>query len=198
MNKLTISASPHVHSCDSVRRNMLLVAAALVPALVTSVLIFGVSSLIVVLTSVVACVAFEYLIQRFILKTSPTITDGSAALPGLILALNMPSSLPLLSVVLGALFAIGVCKQTFGGLGQNIVNPAIGGRVFLLLSFPAQMTSWPVPNAVDAATGATPLGLVKEAVMSGTKISDIANIPSSSDLFLGNIGGSLEIGRAHV
>ena len=191
MNKLTISASPHVHSCDSVRRNMLLVAAALVPVLVTSVLIFGVSSLIVVLTSMVACVAFEYLIQRFILKTSPTITDGSAALTGLILAFNLPSNLPLWIVVLGALFAIGVCKQTFGGLGQNIVNPAIGGRVFLLLSFPAQMTSWPVPNAVDAATGATPLGLVKEAVMSGTKISDIANIPSSSDLFLGNIGGSL-------
>ena len=190
MNKLTIAPSPHVHSGDSVRRNMFGVAIALVPALATSLWFFGLDALAVILTSVVACVAVEYLIQRFILKVPTTISDGSAIVTGLILAFNLPPALPLWIVVIGAIFAIGVCKMTFGGLGQNIVNPAIGGRVFLLMSFPAQMTTWTLPD-VDGTTGATPLGLLKDGLKSGKTVSDIVELPATSDLFFGGIGGSL-------
>lgn len=191
MSQLTIAPSPHVHGGDSVRRNMYGVAIALVPALVCAIIFFGWSAVAVMLTSVVSCVAIEYLLQRFVCKQEPTITDGSAVVTGLILAFNLPSNLPLWIVFLGALFAIGVCKMTFGGLGQNIVNPAIGGRVFLLLSFPAQMTSWPVPGGVDGETGATPLALIKAAVKSGDSVQAITDMPSGADMFLGQMGGSL-------
>ncbi len=185
MNTLTVAPSPHVHGSDSVKRNMYSVVVALLPALAASVWYFGIGALTVVLTSVVSCVLIEFLIQKFILKVHPTITDGSAAVTGLILAFNLPSNLPIWIIIIGALVAIGVGKMTFGGLGQNIANPAILGRVFLLVSFPAQMTTWPTPNAVDGTTGATPLGLLKEG-----GVGAIANIPST-DLLLGNIGGSL-------
>lgn len=191
MNKLTIAPSPHVHSGDSVRRNMYGVVIALIPALATSLWFFGVDALMVVVTSILACVAVEFLIQKFLLKVPTTVSDGSAIVTGLILAFNLPSNLPLWIVVIGAVFAIGVCKMTFGGLGQNIVNPAIGGRVFLLMSFPAQMTTWPVPGGVDGSTGATPLGLLKEGLKTGKSVSEIVDLPSSADLFFGGIGGSL-------
>lgn len=191
MNKLTIAPSPHVYSGDSVRRNMYGVVIALIPALATSLWFFGVDALMVILTSVLACVAVEFLIQKFLLKVPTTVSDGSAIVTGLILAFNLPSNLPLWIVVIGAVFAIGVCKMTFGGLGQNIVNPAIGGRVFLLMSFPAQMTTWPVPGGVDGSTGATPLGLLKEGLKTGKSVSEIVDLPSSADLFFGGIGGSL-------
>ena len=188
MDKLTIAPSPHVHTSDSVRRNMYGVAIALIPALATSLWFFGLQALAVLLTSVISCVVVEFLVQKFILKVPTTISDGSAVVTGLILAFNLPSTLPLWIVVVGAIFSIGVCKMTFGGLGQNIVNPAIGGRVFLLMSFPAQMTSWP---AVDGTTTATPLGLLKEGLKSGKSVSEIVDIPSSSDLLLGSVSGSL-------
>lgn len=188
---LTVSPSPHVHSGDSVKRNMYFVLLALVPALACSVWFFGLGALRVVLISMISCVLIEFLIQKFIFKTKPTICDGSAAVTGLILAFNLPSSLPWWIIVIGALVAIGVGKMTFGGLGQNIANPAILGRVFLLVSFPAQMTTWPVPNAVDGATGATPLGLMKEGLKSGKTVSEIMGGINASDLLLGNIGGSL-------
>lgn len=191
MNKLTIAPSPHVHADDSVRRNMFGVAIALIPALAASLWVFGFSMLALILTSVVACVGVEYLVQRFILRVPTTISDGSAMVTGLILAFNLPPALPLWIVVIGAIFSIGVCKMTFGGLGQNIVNPAIAGRVFLLMSFPAQMTSWPVPGDVDGLTGATPLGLLKEGIKSGKSVSEIVDLPSTADLFFGGIGGSL-------
>ncbi|MCQ2229204.1 MAG: RnfABCDGE type electron transport complex subunit D [Bacteroidales bacterium] len=192
MNTLTVAPSPHVHGDDSVKRNMYGVVIALLPALAASVWFFGLGALSVVLTSIVSCVLIEFLIQKFILKVPTTVTDGSAAVTGLILAFNLPAGLPLWIVVVGALVAIGIGKMTFGGLGQNIANPAILGRVFLLVSFPAQMTSWPVPSSeVDGATGATPLGLLKESVKSGTPISEIAGLPSTQDLLLGSIGGSL-------
>jgi len=192
MNTLTVAPSPHVHGGDSVKRNMYGVVIALLPALAASVWFFGMGALTVVLTSVVSCVLIEFLIQKFILKVPTTVTDGSAAVTGLILAFNLPSGLPLWIVVVGALAAIGIGKMTFGGLGQNIANPAIFGRVLLLVSFPAQMTTWPVPSSdVDGATGATPLGLLKESVKSGTPISEIAGLPSTQDMLLGNIGGSL-------
>ena len=191
MNKLTIAPSPHVHSGDSVKRNMYGVVIALIPSLATSLWFFGLQSLAVILTSIVACVVVEFLVQKFLLKVPTTISDGSAVVTGLILAFNLPSSLPLWIVVIGAIFAIGVCKMTFGGLGQNIVNPAIGGRVFLLMSFPAQMTSWIDPTSVDGQTGATPLGLLKEGLKSGKTVSEIVDLPAGADLFFGSIGGSL-------
>jgi electron transport complex protein RnfD len=167
---------------------------ALLPALGFSLWVFGLDSLRVVLISIVSCVLIEFLVQKFIMKVKTTICDGSAAVTGLILAFNLPSNLDWWIIVVGALFAIGVCKMTFGGLGQNIVNPAIAGRVFLLVSFPAQMTTWPMPHAVDGTTGATPLAMMKEGLKSGQSVSEImaANgMPSYSDMLLGNMGGSL-------
>ncbi len=195
MNKLTISPSPHVHGGDSVKRNMYGVIIALLPAWATSLWFFGLGALAVTLISVASCVLIEFLIQKFVMKVKTTICDGSAALTGLILAFNMPSNLPWWIIVIGALVAIGVAKMTFGGLGQNIANPAILARVFLLISFPQQMTSWPKPGQLtsyaDAATGATPLGLMKEALRDGKSVSEVADLPSTTDLLLGKMGGSL-------
>ncbi len=194
MSKLTISPSPHVHSSDSVKRNMYGVLLALLPALGFSLWVFGLDSLRVVLISIVSCVLIEFLVQKFIMKVKTTICDGSAAVTGLILAFNLPSNLDWWIIVVGALFAIGVCKMTFGGLGQNIVNPAIAGRVFLLVSFPAQMTTWPTPHGVDGTTGATPLAIMKEGLKNGQSVSELmaANgMPSYTDMLLGNMGGSL-------
>src|SRR5574344_2676963 len=146
-NKLIVSLSPHVHSTDSVQRNMYSVIVALVPALLVALLFVGLGAAIVTLTSVAACVFFEWAITKYILKREhSTIGDGSAILTGLLLAFNLPSNLPIWIIVIGALVAIGVGKLTFGGLGNNIFNPALVGRVFLLISFPAQMTTWPVPE----------------------------------------------------
>ncbi len=190
-NKLYISNSPHVHSGDSVKKNMYGVLIALIPTFLVSLYFFGVGALVVTLTSVLACVAFEYLIQKYLLKVTPTITDGSAILTGILLAFNVPSNLPIWIIIIGALVAIGIGKMTFGGLGRNIFNPALVGRVFLLISFPVQMTTWPKPEVLstsylDAETAATPLGLLKQ------------NLPietTTTDMLLGNLGGSLgEIG----
>ena len=124
---------------------MLLVIAALVPAFAVSVAAFGWGSIITTAISIVACVGFEYLIAKFILKQQPTIGDCSAILTGLLLAFNLPSNLPWWIVVIGAFVAIAIGKMSFGGLGQNVFNPALVGRVFLLISFPVQMTTWPRP-----------------------------------------------------
>lgn len=136
MNKLLISPSPHVHSGDSIEKNMYGVLIALIPAFICSVLFFGMGAIIVTLTSVVACLFFEYVIQKFLLKQQPTIFDGSALITGVLLAFNVPSNLPVWIIVIGALVAIGIGKMSFGGLGCNIFNPALVGRVFLLISFP--------------------------------------------------------------
>lgn len=161
MNKLVISPSPHVHSGDSIEKNMYGVIIALIPAFICSVLFFGMGAIIVTLTSVLACMFFEYVIQKFLLKQQPTIFDGSAIITGVLLAFNVPSNLPVWIVIIGALVAIGVGKMSFGGLGCNIFNPALVGRVFLLISFPVQMTTWPkalgfASSYTDAQTGATP------------------------------------------
>lgn len=199
MNKLLISPSPHVHSGDSIEKNMYGVLIALIPAFICSVLFFGMGALVVTLTSVIACLVFEYLIQKFLLKQQPTIFDGSALITGVLLAFNVPSNLPVWIIVIGALVAIGIGKMSFGGLGCNIFNPALVGRVFLLISFPVQMTTWPVAAGwntpyLDAQTGATPLALMKEALKNGQSVSDVLAsdaIGSYRDLFLGNVGGSL-------
>ena len=172
MNKLVVSLSPHAHGTDSVERNMRGVIIALMPALLVSFLYFGIGSAIVCLSSVAACVFFEWAINKYILKNPrTTITDCSAALTGLLLGMNLPSNLPIWIIIIGALFAIGVAKMTFGGLGNNIFNPALVGRCALLVAFPAQMTSWPEPGQLlsytDATTGATPLTVMKEAIKTG-------------------------------
>ena len=174
---------------------MLLVIAALMPAYVISVMAFGWGALITTAISVAACVLFEWLIAKFLLKQKPTICDCSAILTGLLLAFNLPSNLPWWIVVIGALVAIGVAKMTFGGLGQNLFNPALVGRVFLLIAFPVQMTTWPRPmgfhtSYVDAETGATPLALMKQIVKGGDN-SVINDLPELWDMFAGWIGGSL-------
>ena len=165
-NKFIISLSPHVHGNDSVQRNMYGVCIALVPALICSLYYFGIGAAIVLATSVLACVFFEWAINKFILRNDKvTITDGSAILTGLLLGFNLPSNLPIWIIFIGALVAIGVGKMTFGGLGCNPFNPALVGRVFLLISFPVQMTSWPVAGQwmayTDAETAATPLAIMK-------------------------------------
>ena len=198
MSNFTISPSPHVHGGDSIEKNMYGVLIALVPTFIFSIVFFGLGAILVTLTSVVACLVFEYVIQKYLMKQRPTIWDGSAIITGVLLAFNLPSSLPLWIVVIGALVAIGIGKMSFGGLGNNIFNPALVGRVFLLISFPVQMTTWPIPNGfatADAVTGATPLALVKEAVKNGQAVGDALSSAgfSTGNLILGNMGGSLGV-----
>ena len=169
-NSLYVSPSPHIHGGDSISKNMYGVLIALVPAFLVSLYSFGLGALIVTATSVLACVIFEYLIQRFLMKKEPTLCDGSAILTGVLLAFNVPSNLPIWIILIGALAAIGIGKMSFGGLGNNIFNPALVGRVFLLISFPAQMTTWPIADVfpmtyTDAQTGATVLSLMNEGAL---------------------------------
>lgn len=191
---LTITPSPHIKDGDSVNKIMYRVIFALAPALVWSFFIFGLSAVVVTLTSVVSCVVFEWLIQKFVMNVEPSIKDGSAILTGILLAMNVPAGLPLWIIIIGAVVAIGVGKMSFGGLGQNPFNPALVGRVFLLISFPVQMTTWPsvTKQLVDATSEATPLALLKEGIKSGSTIPDIMQqLPSYSDMLLGNFSGSL-------
>lgn len=187
---LTLSSAPHLHSGDSVSRRMLNVVIAMLPAYLVSLYYFGFGALCVSLISIVSCLLFEFLIQKFILKGPNTLGNMSALVTGMLLAFNLPSNLPWWIVVIGALVAIGIGKMTFGGLGNNPFNPALVGRVFLLISFPAQMTTWPRPvpmnlhfNYFDAETGATTLSMIKEGVP--------GNMPSYLDMLYGEIGGSL-------
>lgn len=196
---LFISPSPHVHSGDSIEKNMYGVLIALIPAFICSVVFFGLGAIIVTLTSVLSCLFFEYVIQKFLLKQQPTIFDGSALITGVLLAFNVPSNLPVWIIIIGSLVAIGIGKMSFGGLGCNIFNPALVGRVFLLISFPVQMTTWPLPQGfagsyTDAQTGATSLGLLKEAVKSGQSVNEVLSaehFAGFKNMLLGNMGGSL-------
>ncbi len=201
MGKLIVSLSPHAHGNDSVEKNMYGVIIALVPALLVSLFYFGIGSAIVLATSVLACVFFEWAITKFMLgKEKTTICDGSAILTGLLLGFNLPSNLPIWIIIIGALVAIGIGKMTFGGLGNNPFNPALVGRCFLLVSFPAQMTSWPVAGQLgsylDAETGATPLAVMKMAIKEGNP-DLLADLPSATHLLLGSnpTGGLGTIGE---
>lgn len=197
--KLLVSPSPHVHSGDSIEKNMYGVLIALIPAFICSVLFFGMGAIIVTLTSVLACSFFEYVIQKYLLRQQPTIFDGSALITGVLLAFNVPSNLPVWIIIIGALVAIGIGKMSFGGLGCNIFNPALVGRVFLLISFPVQMTTWPLAQGfagsyTDAQTGATPLAMLKEALKTGHSVSDVLGADTFigyKNMFLGQMGGSL-------
>ncbi len=187
MEKLIISPAPHIHGGDSVAKNMTGVIIALIPALLVGFYFFGLGALIVTLTAVASCVLVEYLIQKFILKEQPSILDGSAALTGLLLAMNLPSNFPVWMIIVGSVVAIGIGKMSFGGLGNNPFNPALVGRVFLLISFPVEMTTWPRPVPfstayLDAETAPTVLSMIKE---------NFGEMPGTMDMFLGNMGGSM-------
>jgi len=194
MKLLNVSGSPHVHSDESTKKIMWRVNLALVPTLIVAVAFFGLNALLISLVSVCSCVAFQWLIEKFIMRQQPTVCDGSAVVTGLLLAFNVPATREMIwLVIIAALVAIGIGKMSFGGLGKNPFNPALVGRVFMLISFPVQMTTWPKPGenlfsmvsvpTTDATTGATPLGLIKE---NGVEVAgDIMNY------FVGNIGGSL-------
>jgi electron transport complex protein RnfD len=196
-NLLNVSLSPHAHGQETTRKLMLGVIIALIPTLLASIFYFGYGAIIVTTVSVLSCVLFEYLIQKFVFRKAVSITDLSAVVTGLLLAFNVPSNLPVFIIVIGAFVSIAVAKMTFGGLGNNPFNPALVGRVFMLISFPVQMTSWPVPKGfatgyADAVTGATPLAIVKEGLKNGEPIQQlVSQIPTPSQMFLGNMGGSI-------
>ncbi|PID95149.1 MAG: Na+-transporting NADH:ubiquinone oxidoreductase subunit D [Bacteroidetes bacterium] len=197
MSLLRISGSPHVHGDQSVSKIMLGVIIALIPAVLVSLYFYGLGALRVLVLAVGASMLFEFLIQKYLLKGAYSLSDFSAMLTGVLLALNVPSSLPWYMVVIGALVAIGIGKMSFGGLGNNLFNPALVGRVFLLVSFPVQMTTWPKAivarshlffngvdqGMLDTVTGATPLGhLAEQGVMQD---------PAYMDYLIGSMGGSL-------
>lgn len=194
---LKISANPHMQTARNTRSIMLDVVIALMPAAVAAVLFFGIDALRVILTSVAGCVLFEYLACRYWLKTANTTRDFSAVITGLLLAYNLPSSMPCWMILIGAFMAIIVAKICFGGLGKNIFNPALVGRVFLFISFPVQMTVWPKPyflqwTSPDGQTGATTLNIIKNIdVSSEYPMYSPADIPNLWDMFLGNIGGCI-------
>ena len=199
MNLLNISGSPHVHSDESTKKIMWRVNLALVPMLLTGIAFFGLNALLISLVSVACCCLFQWLIEKFILKVPSTVCDGSAVVTGLLLAFNVPATADMIWLVaLGALVAIGVGKMSFRGLGKNPFNHALVGRVFMLISFPVQMTTWPTvgkwfPMSLDTVSGATPLGVIKEGLKNGQSMSEIMannDLPSLVDIFLGHMGGS--------
>ena len=194
MNKFTISGSPHVHSTENTRKIMYRVLLALVPALLVAIYYFGWYALRLTLVSVAACMLTEWLIQKFLIKGPLTINDGSAALTGLLLAFNVPANLPIWMAIVGSIVAIGIGKMPFGGLGKNPFNPALVGRVFMLVSFPTAMTTWPKATPLfdkgffaDAVTGPTPLGILKE---SGRETLEQVGDMQFLDMVLGNRGGA--------
>lgn len=196
-NLLTISGSPHIHGDSTIQKIMWGVVIALAPVLLVSIWYFGIGAILITAIAVVSCILTEYLIQRYFLKEEPTLSDGSAVITGLLLAMNVPSNLPWWMVIIGSIIAIAVAKMSFGGLGKNPFNPALVGRVFLLISFPVAMTSWPLPLQnrfvlTDAVTGPTSLGVIKEGLGKGDSLSSLMEkVPSYADMMIGNMGGSL-------
>ncbi len=189
VQKLVISPAPHVHGSNDTRRMMGDVLIALLPALVMSVVAYGWQAFIVTAFSVACCVLVEWAIQKFLLKGPSTIGNLSAVVTGVLLAFNLPVNIPLGLVAIGAVVAIGVAKMTYGGLGKNLFNPALVGRVFLLIAFPVAMTSF--PEAVGAVSGATPLAMAKEALKSGAPVGEIMQNVNLGAMSLGAKSGSL-------
>lgn len=177
---LKVSSSPHIRAKHTVQSIMLDVIIALLPALLVGVYFFGIKALLLIIVSVVSCVAFELIWQK-VMKKPITIMDLSAVVTGLLLAFNLPTGAPIYVAIVGAFVAVILAKQFFGGIGQNFINPALAARAFLLAAYPTAMTNF-VTN-IDAATGATPLALIKQG--------QIENLPSFMDAFVGNIGGCI-------
>ena len=194
MTQYTISGSPHVHSTENTKKIMYRVILALIPALLVALYYFGWYALRLTIVTVITCMLTEWLIQTFLIKGPITITDGSAALTGLLLAFNVPANLPIWMAIVGSVVAIGIGKMAFGGLGKNPFNPALVGRVFMLVSFPTAMTTWPQVSPIfekgffaDAVTGPTPLGILKESGVS--TLEQVGNM-QFLDMVLGNRGGA--------
>ena len=185
-NKFFVSPAPHVHGELSTTRLMGDVVIALLPALMVSVRVFGWNVLAITAVSIACCVLFEFLVQKYLVKGPATVGNLSAVVTGLLLAMNLPANIPLWIVVIGAVVAICIAKMPFGGLGKNIFNPALAARVFLLIAYPVQMTSFPKPTLegfADAYSGATPLGAAKAGLVDFASF-DIAG------MFTGAMGGS--------
>ena len=184
--KLLVSAGPHIRSGVSTTSVMGDVLIALLPAVVASVLVFGTRALVLEVVCVGASILFEYLFRR-ITKRTNTISDLSAAVTGLLLAMNLPAGFPIWMAIVGCFVAIVIVKQLFGGIGCNFANPAITGRISLLIAFAGQMTTWPTANSyingIDAVSGATPLALIKEGAVEG--------LPAVKNLLFGIHGGCL-------
>ena len=187
--KLVISPAPHVHGKNDTQRMMGDVLIALLPALAVSVLAYGWQAFVVVAFSVACCVLVEWLVQKFLLKGPSTLGNLSAVVTGVLLGFNLPANIPLGLVAIAAVVSIGIGKMTFGGLGKNPFNPALVGRVFLLVAFPVAMTSF--PEAVGAVSGATPLAMAKEALKAGASVSQVMESVDLQAMFLGAKSGSL-------
>ena len=193
MSKLLVSPSPHIHSKDSTKSLMLDVIIALAPAVICSFVFYGWREMLVMAVSVASCVLLEWAITKYMLKQPSTVCDFSAVITGILLALNVPYTTPWWVIFIGAVVAIGVAKMTFGGIGQNIWNPALVGRVFLLVSFPTYMTTWKQPQGlfgVDAVSGPTPLGTIQEGLMQGSTVQELTSAFDYKDLLFANLGGS--------
>lgn len=186
MSKLISAVSPHFHRQRTTQTIMLDVIIALIPAIIASVIFFGLRSLLVIADCVAVCMIAEWGFEK-ICKKENTLSDLSAVVTGIILALNLPVDVPVWQASLGSIIAIVVVKQLFGGIGQNFANPAATARIILMTAFSGSMTSWAVPQAFqmlpDATTGATPLAMIAKG--------ETANLPSYLDMFLGNTGGCL-------
>lgn len=195
MSNLLVSPSPHIHAAKTTASLMRDVIIALCPAIAVSIIVYGWSELLVLGVSVASCVLIEWAVTKWLLKRPSTIGDLSAVVTALLLAMNLPANIDLWIVVVGAVVAIAVAKLSFGGIGQNVFNPAITARVFLLISFPAQMTDWTMTKgfvpSVDAVSGATPLGVIKEALGSGLSIPEFFEQNGLSyNTIIKDIGGS--------
>ncbi len=199
---LKISTAPHMSSPINTSIIMRDVIIALIPAALIAVLFFGLNALTVIITSVASCILCEYALTRWVLHKPSTLRDNSAAITGLLLAYNLPSNFPILLILLGSFVAIGITKIAFGGLGKNLFNPALIGRVFLFVSFPLQMTTWPRPKFLDfmntdVQTGATTLGILKhlDAETSATALTShagsIENLPNYWQMLIGYTGGCI-------
>ena len=191
MDKLLVSPNPHIHAPVSTKTLMRDVIIALIPAVICSFVFYGWREILVMAVSVASCVCLEWAVTKYMLKKPSTIGDLSAVITGILLALNLPYSTPWWVVMIGAVVAIGVAKMTFGGIGQNIWNPALVGRVFLLVSFPTYMTTWGAPQGVvDAVSGPTPLGAIQEGLMGGASVQELTSAFNYKDLLFANLGGS--------
>lgn len=198
MKKLIVSPAPHLHGNESTKSLMRDVIIALAPSLLVSVYFFGFSAIKLALVGVATAVAVEFVIQKYIVKTKITVNDYSAALTGLLLSLNLPPNSPWWIMFIGSVVAIGIAKMTFGGVGQNLFNPALVGRVFLLVSFPVIMTDYSIPTSwfregIDAGSGATALSIVKEGLAKDLTMDQIFsdNNFSYAQMLFSKIGGSV-------
>ncbi len=183
-NNLAVSSAPHLVTTMDTTKTMAMVLIALVPSFLVSIYVFGMRVILLTLVCVVASMGFEWLYNKLMHKKQ-TVGDLSSAVTGVLIAFNVPSNFPYWMAIIGCFVAIVIVKQLYGGIGRNVVNPAITARIVLFISFATEMTTWPTPSmsTIDAATSATPLGILKEG--------SAADLPSNLEMFLGFIGGSM-------